>query len=110
MINPNLFSEVEVIISEGEDIAGEPIRVTDSVIIKGLFAHGSSATDFGVDRDIINSQATFITFELFPVKHLHLIADGVKYSISGKPQKWVAPSNFKLKTGTIVNLTRSENG
>lgn len=99
-----------MIISEGEDIAGDPINITDSVIIKGLFAHGSTATDFGVDRDIINSQATFITFEIFPVKHLYLLAQGIKYSISGNPQKWVAPSNFKLKTGTIVNLMRSENG
>lgn len=110
MISPNLFSEVEVIISEGEDIAGEPIRVTESIVIKGLFAHGSTATDFGVDRDIINSQATFITFENFPESSLYLLADGIKYSISGKPQKWVAPSNFKLRTGTVVNLVRSENG
>lgn len=110
MISPNLFSEVEVVISDGEDIAGEPIRVTDSVTIKGLFAHGSTATDFGVDRDVINSQATFITFESFPDTSLYILAQGIKYSISGKPQKWVAPSNFKLKTGTIVNLTRSENG
>ena len=110
MIKANMLSKVRVIVSEGEDLAGEPIIVEGEVEVSGLLAHGSTGTDFGVDRDVISVQSTFITFEDFPEKAKYVVADGVKYSISGLPQRWVAPPNFRLKAGTIINLRRDFNG
>lgn len=105
-----MLSIAKVIISEGEDLAGEPIYTESELIIRGLFAHGSTGTNFGVDRDVISLQASFTTFEDFPTNVKYLVVDGVKYSISGDPQRWVAPTNFKIKVGTVINLTRSING
>lgn len=105
-----MFSVVKVIISEGEDLAGEPVIVEGEIEVKGLLSHGSTGTNFGVDRDVISVQSTFITFEDFPDKAKYVLADGIKFSINGLPQKWVAPPNFRIKTGTIINLSRSFNG
>lgn len=110
MINYNSLSEAEVIISESEDIAGEPISVTTKISIKGLLSHGSTGTNFSVDRDTISLQDTFITFDDFPKNAIYLYCNGFKYSISGIPQKWEAPKNFSIKTGTVVNLTKVLNG
>lgn len=111
MIAPNALAEIHLITGTRLDAVGEPVHTVKIVSIVGLFSWGTSTTSFGVDRDILNEQATFTTFaEVESDRIKSVIINGKPFVLDGIPTRWESPPNFRLKTGIILNLKRSLNG
>lgn len=94
-------------ISDGEDDYGVKKYIYIEREMDALVAWGSTGMDFGVDRNIMTTQATiYLTKDNAITNFSEVFIDGKKYIQDGEYITWDAPSNFNITTGQVVTVKR----
>lgn len=96
--------------SNVDDDYGLPEWTEELISIDGaLIAWGSTSTDYGVDRVLINSAISLYLPEGVEVQTGDVfVVRGEQYKTDGEVQNWKAPLGFSIPTRVVVNLKKVE--
>lgn len=93
----------------GEDEYGNPLWVHREEDHKVLLAWGATGTDYGVERNILTTQATLYFPETvsIPLSSVILI-NGSRFVLDGEQVTWNAPAGWSIQAGSIVQVKKAE--
>jgi hypothetical protein len=95
--------------TENEDGYGLPIYAESSETFDALVGWGATGLDYGVDRNVMTTQATiYLPLTKRIEKGAKIYIDGSLYRQDGEGVTWEAPQGWALSAGQVVLIKKVE--
>lgn len=108
MINStNKSITVKTKIKTEDDEYGNPVYTSTTETFDALVGWGSTGMDYGVDRNVMTTQATvYLPPSRAITKGAEIYIDGSLYKQDGEGIVWTAPQGFSLQVGQVLPIKK----